>query len=696
MGSELVKPHHLGRRAVVYVRQSSPHQVLTNQESLRLQYALRQRARELGWREVDIDVIDADLGLSGAAAAHRQGFKDLVARVTLGEVGLILSTEVTRLARNCSDWYPLLDVCGHRQCLIADRDGVYDAGSANGRLLLGLKGTISELELHTLRGRLTTGLLAKAARGELALQLPIGLVRDARGMVTKDPDQEIQARIALVFTAFLQVRTAMAVVRTLHARELALPRRDRHGDISWRPATLMAVVGMLKNPAYAGIFVYGRTRLGPSATPGARPVQLPRSNEGWRFVVRDRYPAYIDVKTFEKIQAMLEGNRADYMRTKGRGIPRDGAALLHGIVWCGECGHKMAVRYKGGSQYVCNHLRQQHGAPVCQCLRAAAIDARVAAAFLEAIAPAEIEAWSHARKAQRQADEAFRRAETQQVERLRYQAALAERQFNRVDPDNRLVAAELERRWETALSELRRAEAALAHRTAAVASTKPDTIDPRLRAKVVSLGQRLPGLWADPSISRAHKKALLRCLIDKVVLRRGARDRAAVRIVWRGGAVSELEVTMPVNALTALSRYAEMEARVLTLARAGVDDIAIAQTLAAEGHHSARHPTAMLPSTVRDIRLQHGLKLVPEQTRWPQVPGWLTVTGIAARLQVSEKWLRGRIRDGAIRTVRESSGRYLFPDDERALEILRQLRATMVKQVDLMPRTLQHQGHHHA
>src|SRR3954463_2124618 len=190
MGSELVKPHHLGRRAVIYVRQSTPHQVLTNQESLRLQYALRQRARELGWHEADIDVIDADLGLSGAAATHRQGFKELVARVTLGEVGLILSTEVTRLARNCSDWYPLLDVCGHRQCLIADRDGVYDAGSANGRLLPGLKGTISELELHTLRGRLTAGLLAKAERGELALPLPVGLVRDASGVVTKTPDQD--------------------------------------------------------------------------------------------------------------------------------------------------------------------------------------------------------------------------------------------------------------------------------------------------------------------------------------------------------------------------------------------------------------------------------------------------------------------------------------------------------------------------
>jgi DNA invertase Pin-like site-specific DNA recombinase len=696
MGSELVKPHHLGRRAVIYVRQSSPHQVLTNQESLRLQCALQQRARELGWREADIDVIDADLGLSGAAATHRQGFKELVARVTLGEVGLILSTEVTRLARNCSDWYPLLDVCGHRQCLIADRDGVYDAGSANGRLLLGLKGTISELELHTLRGRLTAGLLAKAARGELALQLPIGLVRDASGVVTKDPDQEIQGRIALVFATFLEVRTAMAVVRTLQARGLTLPRRDRHGDTSWRPATLMAVVGMLRNPVYAGMFVYGRTRLGPSPTPGAKPVQLPQSSEGWRFVVKDKYPAYIDVATFEKIQAMLDSNRADYMRTKGRGIPRDSAALLHGIVWCGECGHKMAVRYKGGSQYVCNHLRQQHNAPECQCLRAAAIDARVAAAFLEAIAPAEIEAWSRARKAQRQADEAFRRAKAQQVERLRYQAALAERQFNRVDPDNRLVAAELERRWEAALGELRRADMALARRTAVVASSGPDTIDPQLRAKIVSLGQRLPSLWADPEVSRAHRKALLRCLIDKVVLRRSARDQVAVRIVWRGGAVSELEVTMPVNALSALSRYAEMEARVLALARAGVDDVAIARTLTAEGHHSAQHGTAVLPSSVRSIRLGHGLKLVPKQTRWPRVPGWLTVAGIAARLQIPERWLRDHLRAGAIQTAREPSGRYLFPDSESAFEALRQLRARVVKQVDLTPGRLQHQGHHHA
>src|SRR3954451_20287241 len=258
MISELVTARHLSRKAVVYIRQSHPHQVLSNQESLRLQYALCQRACDLGWQEADVEVVDADLGLSGAAADHRRGFKDLIARVTLGEIGIILSYDVTRLARNCSDWYPLLDLCGFRQCLIADRDGVYDSGSANGRLLLGLKGTISEVELHTMRGRLTAGLLNKAARGELALQLPIGLVRDASGVVTKDPDREIQARIALVFATFLEVRTAMAVMRTLQARGLALPRRDRHGDVRWRPATLPAIVGMLKNPAYAGTFVYGR------------------------------------------------------------------------------------------------------------------------------------------------------------------------------------------------------------------------------------------------------------------------------------------------------------------------------------------------------------------------------------------------------------------------------------------------------
>jgi DNA invertase Pin-like site-specific DNA recombinase len=697
MSSELVKAHHLQRRAVIYVRQSTHHQVLTNQESLRLQYALRQRARDLGWREADIEVVDCDLGLSGATATSRQGFKEVVARVTLGEVGMILSIEVTRLARNCSDWYPLLDVCGYRQCLIGDRDGIYDPALPDGRLLLGLKGTISEVELHTIRGRLTAGLLSKAARGELALQLPVGLHRDSSGVVTKDPDREVQERIALVFDSFLQLRTTVRVTRALHERGLGLPRNTRHGEVYWKSPTIPAVTCMLKNPAYAGAFVYGRTRLQECAS-GAGCNQVRRPEEGWRFVVRDRYPAYIGWDTFEKIQAMLRDNRAEYVRLKSRGVPRDGAALLHGITWCGECGHKMVVRYKGGSQYVCNHLHMQYGhvVPVCQTLRSAAIDARVADAFLEAVAPAEMDAWSEARRIECQADTALRRAEEQQLERLRYQASLAERQFNRVDPDNRLVAAELERRWEVALSELRRAETALAQQTTLGRTAEPAKMEPRLRAQAIAVGQRLPKIWADPRVSREHRKALLRCLIDKVILRRTGRDATAVRIVWRGGEVSELLVALPVNALAALPRGREMEARVVELALAGMRDMEIVRTLTAEGHRSTRRDMRILPTTVQGIRLRHGVKAAWHCTRWPPVPGWLTVTDVAARLQVPEKWLRERLRSGVINATLEASGRYLLPDRQDAMDALRQLRAGTVSKVELTPGHREKVGHHYA
>src|SRR4051794_456001 len=318
MKSDLIQPTHLARKAIVYIRQSTPAQVVSNQESLRLQYALMQRARDLGWREADVDVIDADLGLSGASAVQRQGFKELTARVSLSEVGLILSLDVTRLARNCSDWYPLLDICGLRNCLIADRDGVYDPGSPNGRLLLGLKGTISELELHTIRSRLTAGLLAKAARGELALTLPVGLTRVSGDLVVKDADVEVQERLRLVFQSFLRLRTAAKVMRMFNAQGLDLPRRGRHGDLRWTRASVSAVIAILKNPAYAGAFVYGRRQASAVTSRTGRAMKRPRPMQEWRFVVKDRYPAYIEWATYEKICSILSDNRAEYMRNKTR------------------------------------------------------------------------------------------------------------------------------------------------------------------------------------------------------------------------------------------------------------------------------------------------------------------------------------------------------------------------------------------
>lgn len=695
MKSELVKSTHLKRKAVVYIRQSTPHQVVSNQESLRLQYALRERARELGWHEADIDVIDADLGLSGASAAARSGFKELVGRVSLGEVGLILSIDVTRLARNCSDWYPLLDICGLRGCLIADRDGVYDPGSANGRLLLGLKGTISELELHTIRSRLTAGMLAKAERGELELTLPIGLMRDPSGVVVKDPDLSVQERLGLVFEMFLKFRTVAKVMRVLNERGLDLPRRDQHGDLRWTRATVSSVASILKNPAYAGAFVYGRTRMRMPAREGAPKAKARRPPDEWRIVVKDRYPAYIDWPTYEKIGAIIRDNRAEYMRIKTRGAPRDGELLLHGIAWCARCGHKMYVRYKGGGQYVCNHLRSNEGLPTCQEMRAARIDKAVADAFLTALAPAELDALSKARRAQHQVDSALRASGERDLERKRYAAALAERQFNRVDPDNRLVAAELERRWEAALNEVRAAEDALARQTLPQPVAQIG-IDKTLQSKVVSLAGRLPQIWADPATTDAQRKALLRCLVDKVVLDRGEHDVASVRIVWRGGAVTNLEVKRRVSAVRKLTRGAEMRERAVALARDGLYDDQIAAVLTSEGHHSLNSEDEVFPITVRRIRHAAGVPISVKRTRWTHDVGLLTAPELADKLNIPVNWLYVQIRKRRLLIDRQPSGAYCFHDNAPVLDAVQRLRTHKIDHLDLRICQPHEKGHQHA
>jgi len=667
--SDLIQPRHLKRRAAIYVRQSSPHQVMNNQESQHLQYALKQRALEFGWHEDDIQVIDTDLGITGTVAEGRPGFQQLVADVALNEVGILIAYEAQRLGRNCTHWYQLLDLCGHTDCLIADRDGVYDATSVNGRLLLGLKGQISELELHILRGRLIEGILNKARRGELPLTLPTGLVRLPTGEVIKHPDREVQSRINLVFEILLEKKSLAQLVRFFNQQELKIPRQDRFGDIPWKRPTIASLGSMVKNPAYAGAFAYGRTRSARDERTGKnRQKALPIDQ--WKVCIRDKYPAYIGWETFERIYDMLRDNYSEYDRNKTRGVPRDGQALLHGIAYCGECGHKLVVQYKGGTQYLCNYLRQQHGEPVCQRVPGKPLDDQVVQWFFQALSVSEIDLQARLlREADDQRDQVLH-AQRQQLERLRYQARLAERQYGHSDPENRLVTAELESRWEESLRELKAAEEALAHEEEHAPCF---AIPADLLEALTDVGPRLPELWDQGLLRTSQKKALLRALIDKVVLHRVAADQVHTRVVWRGGATTETVVPVSVGSFVQLSGGKEMEEAIVRLARDGQTDEQIAQWLTSRGHRSPQSDI-VLSSTVRNIRLAHRIFHRASQSHPRRVPGWLTVPQLAAKLGMSRHWLYDRIHNGTIRVRKDASNRtYLFPDKADTLRKFRQL-----------------------
>lgn len=666
--SELIQPRHLDRNAIIYVRQSSPQQVITNKESQRMQYALRERASGLGWHEGDTRVIDADLGRSGTTVDQREGFQHLVTQIALGKVGILLAFDATRLARNCSHWYQLLDLCGHHDCLIGDRDGVYDPTSINGRLLLGLKGQISELELHTIRARLTAGILSKAERGELELTLPTGLLR-TDGVVTKYPSAEVRDRIDLIFATFLQQKSVAQTVRWFIKNDLLLPRRDRAGDIQWKRVTAASISSFLNNPAYAGAAAYGRTRWKKSENTG-KMQQNKLPPQQWRYCVRDKFPAYITWDTFEKIQTMLRDNYTEYARNKTRGVPREGKALLHGIVYCGECGHKMCVQYKGSTQYLCNHLKQQTGAPVCQRIGGDAIDDKVVSWFFEALSVAEIDTAAAALQSADGEHAQVVAGHEQQVERLRYQCQLAERQFLKSDPENRLVTGELERRWETSLRELQSAEEELKRlRQDAPSYIIPEDLLEMLR----DVGSRLPELWNAKLFSDAQKKALLRSLIDKVVIHRLAPDQVQTRVVWRGGATTSDVVRVTVGKFAWLSSAAEMESTIKSMTAEGHSDAAIAEHLTAAGHRSPRADT-VLESTVRLTRLRLGILRTRHQSHPRRVDGFLTIPQLAKKLGVSRWWISDRIANGTIQAKKDQKAKcYLFPDTPAVLAEMKAL-----------------------
>jgi DNA invertase Pin-like site-specific DNA recombinase len=669
--SEHIQQHHLQRHAVVYPRQSSPQQVLNHQESLRLQYALTERARAFGWDASDVQVIDADLGVTGSSTAGRPGFQELVTRVNLGQVGIIFAYDVTRLARNCTDWYQLLDLCGYRNCLVGDQEAVYDPATPNGRLILGLKGLIAELELHTIKTRLHAGLINKARRGDLAQSLPGGLVRDLSGRVVQHPDQEVRERIAFVFATFLRVKSLHGVVREMVAARLLLPRRERgrdDGAIVWRRPTAAAISSLLRNPAYAGTFAYGRTRFYPNV-PGGPSRKHPLPKEQWQFMVPDKYAAYIDRDTYAAIQTILRDNYQDYQRRRSRGVARSGAALLQGIAYCGHCGNKMTIQYHAAPRYLCNHHKSQSGGRECQRLPMAQVDACVVGNFWEALSPAELDCYDEAVAAFDEQHRQIERARHQQLERLRYEVRLAEKQYRLVDAENRLVAAELERRWEQALQALRQGEAQAACST----ETKPETLTAELRRQWDEAHPTLRQLWDEGKLSNIRKKELLRVLVDKVVLKRCTAETCEVRIIWKGGNWTTSEVSLPVVTYAEMANGKALISEVLRRARAGQSDKQIAAELTAAGYHAPLKKCVSVSSVVR-IRLQHGVHGRKTEFFRRGLAGWITLGQATERLGAHKSWAYYLIRQKRLLIERDSEiGLYLVRDNKKVLKQLKAL-----------------------
>src|SRR5262247_289476 len=526
-------PRHLERKAVIYIRQSSPKQVREHVDSQLTQRALVGRAQSLGWHPERIAVFDGDLGQSATGSHEREDFKALAAEIALGHVGAVFGWQVSRLARNNAEWYQLLDLAALFGTLIGDTDGLYDPRLYNDRLLLGLKGTMSEAEHYLLRQRLTAGRLSKVQRGEYVQPLPTGLVRLSDKSVIKDPDQQIQHVIGLVFSKFEELGSAFQGRRYCKRQEILLPRRHGNGggpdNVRWRRPSEATMSAILTNPAYAGAFVHGRRTSDPQRqSPGRRtPVMVRRPMAEWQCIIQDAYPAYISWTQYLANRARLSDNTPRYMEPtdRGRGVPREGAALLQGLATCGLCGHRMYVAYRRRPRYVCTSMRRAFAEPRCAHLDGPSIEAFVVQAFFDAIAPAQLETLDEVLAQRQRERQRLATYHQQQVSQARYAAALARRRYEQVDPDYRLAAAELERAWEDALRALRQAEEA-AERFAQ--EPCEPTLTPELREQLLHLSQRLPELWASEQLTHTQRKALLRSLIARVLVQRTAADRIAV------------------------------------------------------------------------------------------------------------------------------------------------------------------------
>jgi len=682
--SEKILGRHLERLAVVYVRQSTVQQMMDHRESTNLQYGLANRAIALGWPEGRVLVIDEDLGKSASSAEGREGFARLVAEVGLDHVGLILGVEMSRLARSSKDWHQLLEICALFSTLIADLDGVYDPSQYNDRLLLGLKGTMSEAELHVLKQRLHQGKLSKARRGELTFALPVGYVRRPSGEVVFDPDEQVQQVVRLVFRKFEELGTLHALLRYLVKHGIRLGVRVREGEgkgeLQWRKPNRMTLQNMLKNPIYAGVYAYGKRQVDPrKIRPGRASTGRVTIEQGrWHAFIEESFPAYISLQQYEQNVERLAANRA---RAEQRGAVRHGPSLLQGLLICGKCGHRMQVRYGGPKKlhtYTCSRMATDYAESSCHYLPGAPLDEFVGQWVLKALQPValelSLEASEHLEKEREELDELWHK----RLERASYEADRAGRHYRLIEPENRLAARQLAREWEEKLEAHRK----LQEDYRRFVREQPRSLSEAERENIRRLAQDIPALWHSQSTTIAERKEIVRQVVERVVVENeGKSERLHVSIEWAGGSETKGVVIRPVSKMERLSYYPELCERVRELVAQELSIAEIAETLNREGMRPPKQTGRLGRQAVTEVLQRLGLR--PVRRRRPRNFGagspaedewWLA--DLARELQMPGGTLHGWIRRGWVEARKqESSGRWIVQADEAEVERLRQLRS---------------------
>ena len=673
-----IRDLHLDRLAMVYVRQSSPQQVLENRESRERQYALAQFAQRLGWPAERVVVVDEDQGQSGRSAENRSGFQRLMTEVSLNHVGIVLGLELSRLSRSNKDWHQLIDVCGIFNTLLCDQDGVYDPLDTNDRLLLGMKGAMSEFELVTLRNRLLRGSRNKAERGELFLHVPLGYLKTPAGEVIQEPDEQARGMIRLVFEKFDELGSAYAVFRYLILNDLKLgfrrQRGGRIGELEWRSPSPGRIFSILKHPIYAGAYAYGMHRAGTkdpaTGRVGGGSWFVPP--EEMAVLLHDRVPAYISWERYLANQEKLRQNRS---LRESRGVPKRGEALLPGLVVCGKCGRRMSTRYKTDKRpsYYCGEYWRQALDEPCGHIAAATLDELIASEVLRALEPASLELSLRAIENVEQERKRLHDHWRQTLERARHEAERAERQYHAVEPENRLVARTLEERWEEELKKVRQAEEDYDR----FLGKLPTTLSAADRQRIKSLSDSVVALWDAPETSAQDRKQITRCLVERViVVADKATELSDVTIIWLGGFATQHRVARPVGTYAQFSDWRQIVERVRQLHREGLHLAQIAEKLNDEEKlRSATPPRSFHRAGRGRIELVRDLGLVGELFRDDLVgkDEWW-ITDLARELGVGPQKIHYWVKRSWIHSRRTPSGKHLIVwADKVEIRRLRQL-----------------------